>query len=169
MRSIILFAAAAFLLAAATTRFADRFTGPQPATKAAAAVAPPVSNAGVRTFAVGRERDGHFHVDATIGGRRLPLLVDTGASLIALTERDAERLAIRAGQNAPKLRIHTANGIVQAAQVRLDSITIGGLTVRDVEAVVMPAGALSQNLLGMSFLSRLKRFEFRGSQLVLEQ
>jgi aspartyl protease family protein len=169
MRNIILFAAAALLLAAATTRFTGRASVPQPAPKAAAATALPAPNAGARTFAVGRERDGHFHVEATVGGRRLPLMVDTGASLIALTERDAERLAIRAGQNAPKLRIHTANGVVLAAQVRIDSVSIGGLTVRDVEAVVMPAGALSQNLLGMSFLSRLKRYEFRGSQLVLEQ
>lgn len=170
MRSVILLVGTAALLAGAASQFAARVGAPRSdRAPAATAPGPPLSSQSARSLVVGRERDGHFHVEAVVGGRRIPLLVDTGASMIALTQMDAERLAIRAGPNDPKLRVQTANGLVEVPRVRLAAVSIGGLTVRDVDAVVMPDRALSHNLLGMSFLSRLRRFEFRGSQLVLEQ
>ena len=63
----------------------------------------------------------------------------------------------------------TANGTVKAARARLASVDIGGLEVRDVEAMVLPDNVLSENLLGLSYLSRLKRFEYSGGRLLLEQ
>ncbi len=62
----------------------------------------------------------------------------------------------------------TANGTVRGAPVRLDMVEIGGLMLRNVTAVVLPDEALSENLLGLSFLSRLHRFEYRDGRLVLE-
>jgi len=65
--------------------------------------------------------------------------------------------------------VKTANGVVRAAPVELDRVEIEDVTVRDVDAMVMPDGALGENLLGMSFLNRLRRFEFAKDKLVLEQ
>ncbi len=96
-------------------------------------------------------------------------MVDTGASVIALTAADAAALGIHPAQRDFTVAINTANGIVPAAPVRLDIVEIGGVVVRDVAAVVMPDTALSENLLGMSFLSRLRRFEYAEGKLVLEQ
>jgi aspartyl protease family protein len=118
---------------------------------------------------VARGRDGHFGVDAVIGGHRVPFLVDTGASIVALTSQTAAQLNITRTMRGRRLRMQTANGAVMAETVRLASIQVGSLEVQDVEAVIMPPGRLSVNLLGMSFLSRLSRYEFRSGSLVLEQ
>ena len=65
--------------------------------------------------------------------------------------------------------VSTANGTVKAARTRLAMIELGDLIVRDVEALVLPDSALSENLLGLSFLSKLKRFEYANGRLLLEQ
>ena len=65
--------------------------------------------------------------------------------------------------------VSTANGIVKAARARLAMVEVGGITVRDVDAMVLPDEALSENLLGLSFLSKLKRFEYANGRMVLEQ
>jgi aspartyl protease family protein len=65
--------------------------------------------------------------------------------------------------------VTTANGKVKAARTRIAMLEVGGLVVRDVDAMVLPDEALSENLLGLSFLSRLKRFEYSNGQMVLEQ
>ena len=65
-------------------------------------------------------------------------------------------------------QLKTANGTVRGAPVRLDLVEIGRLAVRNVPGVVLADEALSQNLLGLSFLSRLRRFEYRDRRLVLE-
>jgi aspartyl protease family protein len=114
-------------------------------------------------------RNNHFGVDAVIGGRQVSFLVDTGASIVALTADDARRLGIVPSSRDRTVKMDTANGIVEARRVRLAAIDVGPLTVQDVDAVVMPPGRLSQSLLGMSFLSRLRRYEFRSGQLVMEQ
>ena len=65
--------------------------------------------------------------------------------------------------------VSTANGTIKAARTRIAMIELGGLVVRDVDALVLPDAALSENLLGMSFLSKLKRFEVANGKMVLEQ
>ena len=96
-------------------------------------------------------------------------MVDTGATVIALMASDAARLGIHPAQREFVTEVKTANGSVRAAPTRLDMVEIGDLVVRDVPALVLPDAALSDNLLGLSFLSRLRRFEYSGGQLVLEQ
>ena len=98
----------------------------------------------------------------------IDFMVDTGASMIALRESAAARLGIIPRPRDYTGRTQTANGVGKAAPVRLDRVEVNGITVRDVEAVVMPDEALSVNLLGMSFLSRVKWTHDRG-RLVLEQ
>jgi len=96
-------------------------------------------------------------------------MVDTGASVIALTASDAGRLGIHPAQSEFVAEVRTANGTVRAAPITLDRVEVGDIVVRDVTALVLPDGALSDNLLGLSFLSRLHHFEYSGGKLVLEQ
>jgi aspartyl protease family protein len=115
-----------------------------------------------------RGDNGLFSVEGTVDGRRMDFLVDTGASVIALREGDAARLGIHPVEREYTARVSTANGVVRAAPIELNRVEIGSLTVRNVAALVLPDEALSQNLLGMSFLSRV-RWEHRNGRLVLEQ
>ncbi|HEY4922359.1 MAG TPA: TIGR02281 family clan AA aspartic protease, partial [Xanthobacteraceae bacterium] len=87
---------------------------------------------------------------------------------IALREQDAARLGIHPAEREYTAKVSTANGIVRAAPVEIGLVEIGSLSVRNVAAMVLPDDALGQNLLGMSFLSRV-RWEHRDGRLVLEQ
>jgi aspartyl protease family protein len=122
-----------------------------------------------RTVSIDKDRNGHFQTEARVDGSYLDFMVDTGATVIALKERDAARIGIRPAPGDFTANVSTANGPAKAARARLASIEIGGVRVRDVDALVMPDGMLDQNLLGMAFLSRLKRFEYAGGKLVMEQ
>jgi len=96
-------------------------------------------------------------------------MVDTGASLIALTATSAARLGIRPNARDFTAQVKTANGMARAARTELNRVEIDGVVVRNVAALVMPDEALSENLLGLSFLSKLRRFEYANGKLVLEQ
>jgi aspartyl protease family protein len=121
-----------------------------------------------RTVTLNSDRRGHFQADVRVDGRTIEFLVDTGASTVAMNEKSAAKLGIYPSARDYTVRTHTANGIGKAARVRLNRVELNGITVHDVEAVVMPDEALSTNLLGMSFLSRVKWAHDRG-RLVLEQ
>jgi aspartyl protease family protein len=173
MRSILVFAALMLAFAAGLSRFLDAGVAPastsraqQPPVAAAAVVQP--SAASGRSMTIGRDRRGHFQVEAKVDGRRLDFMVDTGASVIALTANDARRLGIFPSFSDFRVRVRTANGTVKAAPVRLGYVDVGGLVVRDVQALVIGDNALGENLLGLSYLTRLKRFEYAGGKLVLE-
>jgi aspartyl protease family protein len=114
-------------------------------------------------------RNGHFETRAEINGRGIEVMVDTGASLIALTFEDAERAGIYVRDSDFTQRTQTANGTARAAPVMLDRVTIGDITVRNVRASVAERGRLHVTLLGMTFLSRLSRTEMRGGTLVLHE
>jgi len=115
------------------------------------------------------DRQGHFRVEASVDGRRLDFMVDTGASVIALTERDAGRLGIRPMRSAYTAIVKTANGSVKAAPVQHNSVEIDGIRVRDVRALVLPDDALCENLPGLALLSLLRRSEYRRGKLALDQ
>ena len=174
MRGIFYFAILAFLAAglvprlmAPSTRTANERT--QPTAMAAQPVPAPAVSAGPRSLTVRADNRGHYQVEGRIDGRRIGFMVDTGATVIALPEREAGRLGIHPSQRDYTAQIRTANGIVRGAPTRLNMVEVGGLVVYGVDAVIMPDGALSENLLGMSYLSRLRRFEMTGGRLVLEQ
>ncbi|KRQ96577.1 peptidase [Bradyrhizobium jicamae] len=133
--------------------------------------APPqtVAQASGRTLDIPRDARGHFQTDGHIDGQRINFLVDTGASVVALNERSAARFGLRPSLSEYNATVSTANGTIKAARARLAMIDLGGIVVRDVDALVLPDEALSENLLGMSFLSRLKRFNYSNGRLVLEQ
>ena len=85
------------------------------------------------------------------------------------SEKSAARFGFRPSRGDYNATVSTANGTIKAARTRIAMMDIGGLIVRNVEAMVLPDEALSENLLGLSFLSRLKRFEYANGRLVLEQ
>jgi aspartyl protease family protein len=115
------------------------------------------------------DRLGHFAANAVVNGRSTEMLVDTGASVVALTPATARRLGIHPAAGDYSLSMSTANGLASAAAVVLDEIRIGDVTVRQVPAVVFAGDGLGVDLLGMTFLKRLTRFEVGGGQLVLVQ
>ena len=126
----------------------------------------PSSNA--RSLVVQASRGGHFAVDARIDGRRIPFMIDTGASQITIRESDASRLGFHPKERDYAIRINTANGVGRAAQVDLRMVEVGDILVRDVPALIVPDNVLNVNLLGMTFLSRVRWSHERG-RLMLEQ
>ncbi len=170
MRSAIIFAVLALTAGIEVPRYAAQISA-KPVTAAPARPVTPVAAtaSASRSVIVSRDARGHFQVDARIEGRKLSFMVDTGASVVALTASDAARLGIHPAQREFVTEVRTANGTVRAAPVRLDEVEVGDLVVRDVAGLVLPDGALSDNLLGLSFLSRLRRFEYSDGKLVLEQ
>jgi aspartyl protease family protein len=120
-----------------------------------------------RRVSIDADSSGHFVVEARLNGRPVTAMIDTGATVVALTEKTARRIGVfplRADFTQP---VATANGTVRAAPVRVSEIRIGGIVVRNVEAMVVPGDALSVDLLGMSYLSRLAMFESSNGRLVL--
>ena len=111
---------------------------------------------------------GHFLVHPQVDGLVVKMMVDTGASLVALRSEDAAAIGIRPQPREFNRPTSTANGTVMVAPVRIREMRVGDITVHDVEAVVVPAGRLGTNLLGMSFLRRLKGFEMASGRLTLK-
>lgn len=112
---------------------------------------------------------GHYYTEAEVNGRRVPVLVDTGASLVALTWDDARDAGIYTHESDYTQRVSTANGVARVAPVVIDQISIGDVVVRNVAAAVSEPGKLRTSLLGMSFLGRLDRFDIRNGVLVLQE
>ena len=168
MRHVVLFAVLALVVAGLVPRFYPNVTGATAAANKTGPVDPFPDQSNSRSMTISRGDNGHFQVEATIDGRRMAFLIDTGASVIALRESDAGRLGIHPARREYTANVSTANGIVRAAPVELNRVDVGALTVRNVAGLVLPDEALGQNLLGMSFLSRV-RWEHRNGRLVLEQ
>jgi len=151
-------------------RYSDRNHGAGDARNAMAMATKPsqASASASRTVTLVSDRQGHFQTDLRIEGRAIPFMVDTGASSIALRESAAAKIGIFPTPRDYKVRMQTANGEGRAARVRLSRVDLQGITLHDVEALVVPDEALGVNLLGMSFLSRVKWTHEHG-KLVLEQ
>ena len=122
-----------------------------------------------RKVAIDADPRGHFIADAVVEGRTISVVVDTGATMVALTADTARRLGYHISEAAYRQRVSTANGVVAAAQITLSEVRLGDITISNVDAMVVPGEALDTNLLGMTFLSRLTKFEVGGGQLVLTE
>jgi len=117
--------------------------------------------------ALERGEDGHWRAESRVNGRKVEMLVDTGATMVVLTQDDARAAGLDVRNLDYTERVRTAGGPARAALVRLERIQVGQVRVRDVEALVIERG-LSSSLLGMSFLSRLQQFHVRGQTLRLQ-
>lgn len=123
-----------------------------------------VESDGTISFAVGR--DGHYHIQAMVNGSRVAFMVDTGASDIVLTPADARRIGFNPGALKFDQAAETANGMVMGASVRLDSFVVGPIALNQVPATVNGAD-MSESLLGMAFLNRLRGWRVEGDELTL--
>lgn len=113
-----------------------------------------------------RAPDGHYYMTLMINDVAVGFLVDTGASQVVLTQKDAERVGLRPEDLMFTGRAMTANGEVRTAPVRLDRVELGPIMDRNVRAWVNE-GEMEQSLLGMSYLQRWSRIEITGGGLVL--
>ena len=135
------------------------------------AAAPVVAMAatGVGDESIAADLFGQYLTEVEIDGERLPVLVDTGATFVALTAEDADRIGIRPLPSDFRYAVDTANGRATVAQVRLASVRLGGIELRDVAALVSGRGQLGRTLLGMSFLSRLSGLRIDRGRLILSR
>lgn len=150
----------------------SRAPAPQPAPQTASVSrqqAPaPARASGFGSVVLKADAGGHFHAQIEIDGQRIPMLVDTGATIVALRAEDAQRLGVNPMPSDFTIKISTANGEIRAARANLREVRLENLTVTDVAAVVMPPGVLAQSLLGMSFMKKLGSFQVANGELVLK-
>lgn len=125
------------------------------------------SSGGATEVRIRKRLDGHFTANVKVNGGAVSMIVDTGASTIVLRPADARKAGIDPDTLTYRVPVLTANGRAMAARVRLDSVAIGPLDRKNVDALVAQPGALTQSLLGMSFLSRLRSYEFTRDYLTL--
>lgn len=130
------------------------------ASPAATPAAPPKPTGAAVVLPAGR--GGHYVAGFDVNGRRISMLVDTGASVVALSHEDALKVGLTPFPSDYTIPMSTANGVIKAARKTLSEVRIDSIVVRDVAAVVMPPGAMQGSLLGMSFLQRLSGFEIVG-------
>lgn len=167
LKTVLSFAAIMIGISLALPRLAPGVVdgeAPRASARPSASLASPAGKAIIRS-----DRQGHFVTDIEVQGKRVKAMVDTGATVVALRYEDAERMGlIRSGEKFDR-RVSTANGVARAMAVRLNRVDVENVTLYDVEALVLDRGKLAVNLLGMSFLRRLSRFEVRPDHIVLER
>jgi aspartyl protease family protein len=122
---------------------------------------------GVQEVVLHKVLNGHFETPVTVNGETVQMLVDTGASRVALSYNDAETLGLDPASLAFTQTISTANGEARAAPVTLKEVAIGPIVRNDVKAMVTQQGMLDQSLLGMSFLSTLDFLQMQTDELRL--
>lgn len=161
-------AGAAIAGALSYTQFlAPRMVNQEPAAAASAPQQKPPGPRMPSTLAVAADYRGHYIVHPTVENYRIKMVVDTGASIVALTAADAQALGIKSDASTRRVMLSTANGTVSGFRATLREIRLGDIIVRNVDAVVLPAGALSMSLLGNSFLSKLQGYEVQTGRMVL--
>lgn len=119
------------------------------------------------TVELARSHAGDFSISAQVNGARIPMILDTGASAVVLTNEAAKAAGLPLEMVKYSVNVETANGKALAASVTLDRIVIGGIAERSIPALITQPGQLKTSLLGMSFLNRLQGWEVRGDKLVM--
>jgi aspartyl protease family protein len=120
-----------------------------------------------RVVELARGRGGSFDVSTNVNGGKVPMVLDTGASAVVLTQEAAKAAGLPLELLNYSVVVDTANGKTRAAAVTLDSIGVGGVIERSVPALIAQPGQLRTSLLGMSFLNRLESWEVRGDKLIM--
>jgi len=130
---------------------------------------PPAQQAqGAGPISIPADAGGQYNAVVEIEGQPIQMLVDTGATVVALRFEDAMRLGVRPLPADFTVPLATANGQVMGARTLLREVRVENIRVSDVQAVVLPQGALGKSLLGMSFLGKLARFEIAAGRLILQ-
>lgn len=132
--------------------------------------APAPSTANAAWFAgehtIDRQPDGHFYALANVDGANVRMMVDTGASVIALTADDALAAGLQWDESQVRHIGAGASGAVYGVPTRLKEVEIGGMVRRNVQAVIIPEG-LGISLLGQSYLSRIGAVEIADNRMVM--
>lgn len=113
-----------------------------------------------------RSDDGHFYADVMVDSASTRMLVDTGASVVALTAEDADAMGVAWDPEQVRPVARGANGAVFGVEVTLERVQVGGLEAHGVQAIVVPEG-LGISLLGQSFLSQIERVEIDQEKMLL--
>lgn len=122
-----------------------------------------------RKVTVAADSRGHFAAEFKLNGREVDAMIDTGATLVALNTSTARRIGLSLAQSDFKHEVNTANGSIKAAIVTVDRLQIGKIALDGVQAVVLDDKALRTNLIGLSFLKRLDRYEVQDNTLLMAQ
>ncbi|VAW76867.1 hypothetical protein MNBD_GAMMA15-2629 [hydrothermal vent metagenome] len=119
-------------------------------------------------FLVWADSSGSFQTPGSINGQLVNFLIDTGATAVAINEIVAKKLGIDFRYSGKLVSVSTASGIVPAYNIKLDSVKVGDIEIKNVRATVLEGGFPQEVLLGMSFLSRLE-LERKGNQITLRK
>ena len=120
---------------------------------------------GSKQITLTRNKHGHYVANGEINGHSVIFLLDTGATDVALSAPLAKKLNIEQGR---QFKVNTANGIVNAHRSRLNSVSLGGITLSNLPATILNNGPDNQVLLGMAFLKHLELTQ-KGNQLTIRQ
>ena len=141
----------------------------QPSTNVASMTVEPPRTTARRMATIRSRPDGHYWTRALVNKKStVEFMVDTGASVVALTYKDAQKMGLRPETLDYRWEIRTAGGKTMGASVKIDSIQISQVRVKNVDAMVLRTD-LEQSLLGMSFLRELYSYEFRGERMIIQQ
>lgn len=147
----------------------DATSQPQPTTSVSSMTVEPPRNSARRMATIRSRPDGHYWSRALVNKKStVEFMIDTGASVVALTYKDAQKMGLRPETLDYRWEIRTAGGKTMGASVTIDSIQISQVRVQNVEAMVLRTD-LEQSLLGMSFLRELYSYEFRGERMIIQQ
>lgn len=127
------------------------------------------TSAAGRRVVIDQDMRGHFTATFKLNGRTVDAMVDTGATLVAINLSTARRAGVNVAPSDFTQEVNTANGAAKAAVARIGRMEIGRITVEDVPVVILEDKALSGTLVGMSFLSRLKKYQVENGALLLVQ
>jgi aspartyl protease family protein len=149
----------------------------RPAASAAAAPAPrqeaaasaPANSGSLDTIEIAPDRAGNYETDIEIDGQLLHVIVDTGATFLALKSEDADTLGFNLAPVDFRYGVSTANGMTAYAKVHVNALRIANIEVDDIDAFVAQPGALQHSLLGMNVLSRLGSVHISDGRLVLQR
>ncbi|WP_027060179.1 TIGR02281 family clan AA aspartic protease [Mesorhizobium loti] len=122
-----------------------------------------------RKVVVAADGRGHFSSTFKLNGRQVDGMIDTGATLVAVNTSTARRIGLSLNPSDFSHEVSTANGSIKAAVVMIDRLQIGSISVDDVQAIVLDDKALQTNLIGMSFLNRLGKYQAENGTLLLVQ
>ena len=120
-----------------------------------------------KTLRIKKSDDGHFWVRASVNGKPVQFLIDSGATTTTLTREAAADAGIESAGGFPVM-VETANGTVEAQRARMARLDVGPIAQQDAPALIGGGDMGDTNLLGMSFLSSLKSWRVEGATLVLE-
>jgi aspartyl protease family protein len=122
-----------------------------------------------RKVVVNADQRGHFTSAFKLNGRQVDGMIDTGATLVAINTSTARRIGISLNPSDFSHQVNTANGAIKAAVVTVDHMQIGKISVDNIQAVVLDDKALQTNLIGMSFLQKLQKYQVEDGALLLVQ